>query len=76
MSIRVLLVDDHAMVRSGLALLIRSQVDMEGVGEAEEAAERARSDAAAEVDFSVVAAQIAEARAQQRTIEELRKYKR
>lgn len=37
MSIRVLLVDDHAMVRSGLALLIRSQADMEVVGEAEEA---------------------------------------
>lgn len=35
--IRVLLVDDHAMVRSGLALLIRSQKDMEVVGEAEEA---------------------------------------
>ncbi|MEM7080931.1 MAG: F0F1 ATP synthase subunit epsilon [Pseudomonadota bacterium] len=44
--------------------------------EAEEAAERARSDQAAEVDFSVVAAQLAEARAQQRTIDELRKLKR
>lgn len=36
--IRVLLVDDHAMVRSGLALLIHSQDDMEVVGEAEEPA--------------------------------------
>ena len=51
-------------------------IDEAQAKEAEEAAERARSDAAAEVDFSVVAAQIAEARAQQRTIEELRKYKR
>lgn len=44
--------------------------------EAEEAAERARSDQASDVDFSVVAAQLAEARAQQRTIDELRKMKR
>jgi len=36
-SIRVFLVDDHAMVRSGLALLIHSQDDMQVVGEAEEA---------------------------------------
>ena len=43
--------------------------------EAEEAAERARADMAADVDFSVVAAQIAEAGAQQRTVEELRKLK-
>lgn len=34
---QVLLVDDHAMVRSGLALLVGSQPDMEVVGEAEEA---------------------------------------
>ena len=44
--------------------------------EAEEAAERARSDQAADVDFSVVAAQMAEAQAQLRTIDELRKMKR
>ena len=44
--------------------------------EAEAAAERSRSEQAAEVDFSVVAAQLSEARAQQRTIEELRKLKR
>lgn len=33
--IRVLLADDHAMVRSGIALLIGAQPDMEVVGEAE-----------------------------------------
>ncbi len=44
--------------------------------EAEEAAERARTDQASDVDFSVVAAQLAHARAQQRTIDELRKMKR
>ena len=44
--------------------------------EAEAAAERAQSEQAAEMDFSVVAAQLAEARAQQRTIDELRKLKR
>lgn len=43
---------------------------------AEEAAERARSEVAADVDFSVVAAQLAEARAQQRTLDELRKLRR
>lgn len=41
--------------------------------EALEAAERSRTEQASEVDFSVVAAQLAEARAQQRTIDELRK---
>ena len=51
-------------------------IDEASAKEAEEAAERARSDAAADVDFSVVAAQIAEALAQQRTLDELRKYKR
>lgn len=35
--IRVLLADDHAMVRSGLSVLIRSQPDIEVVGEAEDA---------------------------------------
>ncbi|MEM6999812.1 MAG: F0F1 ATP synthase subunit epsilon [Pseudomonadota bacterium] len=48
-------------------------IDEASAKEAEEAAERARSEAAAEVDFSVVAAQLAEARAQQRTLDELRK---
>ncbi len=43
--------------------------------EAETAAERAQSEQAAEVDFSVVASRLADARAQQRTIDELRKLK-
>ncbi|GMB00294.1 response regulator transcription factor [Pelosinus sp. IPA-1] len=34
MTIRVLIADDHAVVRSGLAMLINSQQDMEVVGEA------------------------------------------
>ena len=37
-SIRVLLIDDHAILRAGLSLLIRSQVGMEVVGEGEDAA--------------------------------------
>lgn len=43
---RILLVDDHAVLRSGLRLLINSQADMVVVGEAsnsEEGLERARS---------------------------------
>jgi len=35
MSIKVLLVDDHAILRDGLRLLIESQLDMKVVGEAE-----------------------------------------
>ncbi len=41
--------------------------------EAREAAERALSEQAADFDFSVAAAQLADAMAQQRTLEELRK---
>ncbi|MEM9621243.1 MAG: F0F1 ATP synthase subunit epsilon [Pseudomonadota bacterium] len=51
-------------------------IDEAQAAEALEAAERARSDQASEVDFSVVAAQLAAAKAQQRTIDELRKMKR
>jgi two-component system, NarL family, response regulator NreC len=43
--IRVLIVDDHAVVRTGLQLLLETQEDMEAVGEAgtvEEAVARAR----------------------------------
>ena len=43
--IRVLVVDDHAVVREGLGALIRLQADMEVVGEAgngREAVEQAR----------------------------------
>jgi two-component system, NarL family, response regulator NreC len=39
MSIRVLIVDDHAVVRTGLRLLIATQADMEAVGEAGSVAE-------------------------------------
>jgi DNA-binding NarL/FixJ family response regulator len=44
--IRVLIVDDHAVVRTGLQLLLATQEDMEAVGEAgsaDEAVERARA---------------------------------
>ncbi|MEK6275220.1 MAG: response regulator transcription factor [Actinomycetota bacterium] len=34
MSVRVLIVDDHAVVRSGLALLLNAEEDLETVGEA------------------------------------------
>ncbi len=44
--------------------------------EARAAAERALSEQAADFDFSLAAAQLAEATAQQRTIEELRKRRR
>jgi two-component system, NarL family, response regulator NreC len=37
MSIRILIVDDHAVVRSGLKLLLEGQADMEVVGEAGDA---------------------------------------
>ena len=43
---------------------------------ARQAAEKAIADKAADFDFSVAAAQLAEAMAQQRTIEELRKLRR
>ena len=39
MKIRLLLVDDHAVVRSGLRMLLMSEEDMEIVGEAGSAAE-------------------------------------
>ena len=34
MSVRVLIVDDHAVVRSGLRLLLQAEDDLEPVGEA------------------------------------------
>jgi two-component system response regulator NreC len=40
--IRVLLVDDHAVLRSGLRVLLNGQPDMEVVGEAAEGAEAVR----------------------------------
>ncbi|HVI57635.1 MAG TPA: response regulator [Luteimonas sp.] len=35
MTIRIFLVDDHALVRAGMRMILSSQVDMEVVGEAE-----------------------------------------
>jgi DNA-binding NarL/FixJ family response regulator len=37
MTIRVLIVDDHAVVRSGLRLVLEHEVDIEVVGEAADA---------------------------------------
>ena len=39
MSIKVFIVDDHALVRAGLNLILRREVDIEVVGEAESGAE-------------------------------------
>ena len=39
MSVRVLVVDDHAVVRAGLALLVNAETDLEAVGEAGNARE-------------------------------------
>ncbi len=39
MSVRILIVDDHAVVRAGLALLLNAEEDMEAVGEAGSARE-------------------------------------
>ena len=50
-----------------------ADIDEAQAEEARQAAERAQSDAAAEIDLAVAAAQLAEAMAQQRTLEELRK---
>jgi len=51
-------------------------IDEAAAEEAREAAERALSEQAADFDFSMAAAQLAEAMAQQRTLEELRKRRR
>jgi len=48
-------------------------LDEAQAADARQAAETASSDAAAEIDFSVAATQMAEAMAQQRTLQELRK---
>ena len=39
MKIRLLLVDDHAVVRTGLRMMLEGEKDMEIVGEAENASE-------------------------------------
>jgi len=41
--IRIVLIDDHAVVRAGLRMLIGSQADMEVTGEASSAAMAAKS---------------------------------
>ncbi|MDE0062624.1 MAG: F0F1 ATP synthase subunit epsilon [Gammaproteobacteria bacterium] len=51
-------------------------IDEAAAAEAKEAAERALAEQAADFDFSVAAAKLAEAAAQQRTLEELRKRRR
>lgn len=51
-------------------------IDEAAAEEAKEAAERALAEQAADFDFSVAAAKLAEAAAQQRTLEELRKRRR
>ncbi len=51
-------------------------IDEAAAVEAREAAERALAEQAADFDFSVAAARLAEAAAQQRTLEELRKRRR
>lgn len=51
-------------------------IDEAAALEARETAERALTEQAADFDFSIAAAQLAEAAAQQRTLEELRKRRR
>ncbi len=52
--IRVFLVDDHAVVRSGIRALVEMQDDMEVVGEAESGAEALEQAPAIDADVAVV----------------------
>jgi DNA-binding NarL/FixJ family response regulator len=52
--IRILLVDDHAVLRAGLRALIATQGDMEIVGEAGEGEEAVRQAAALRPDLAIV----------------------
>jgi len=52
--IRVLVADDHAILRAGLALLINSQADMEVVGEAATGPEAVRQSATLQPDVVVL----------------------
>jgi two-component system response regulator NreC len=54
MTIRVLLADDHAVLRSGLAMLISAQRDLEVVGEAGDGAEAVAGVAALKPDVVVM----------------------
>ena len=49
--IRVLLVDDHAVLRAGLRLLIDGQVDMHVIGEAADGSEALNLSATTEPDL-------------------------
>jgi len=51
-------------------------IDEAAAAEAQEAARRALEDRAADIEFSLAAAQLAEAMARQRTVEELRRRRR
>ena len=52
--IRVLIADDHGIVRSGLRMLIERQTDMEVVAEAEDGVDGARVHASAPADVAVL----------------------
>ncbi|HSE60613.1 MAG TPA: response regulator transcription factor [Nitrospiraceae bacterium] len=54
MAIRVLLVDDHAVLRAGLAMLVNAQSDMEVTGEAGNGAEAVRGAIKTEPDVVVM----------------------
>lgn len=54
MSIRVVVADDHALLRSGLRLVLDAQPEVEVVGEAEDAADAVRTITATRPDVALV----------------------
>jgi DNA-binding NarL/FixJ family response regulator len=52
--IRILIADDHAVLRTGLRMLIDSQRDLEVVGEASDGDEAVRKAAALRPDIALV----------------------